>query len=227
MQEHEPVNLARALDGLRPKEKVPNSARVLDGWIAQAERQIGSDGGRLGWLVASTVVTAALQLAVDEEDQPRFLLKGGTLLQHRLPGLSRSTTDLDGLVRGDLDEFIVKLDIVLARPWGPCTLRRGPVETMPKSSRARSSREPSSTGTVKCWGKNWQGKLGDGTTEDRLTPVAVSGLSRAAGVTAGQDHVCALLSDATVSCWGDNWYGQLGDGTSEDRRTPVSVIGLE
>ena len=55
MQEHEPVNLARALDGLRPKEKVPNSARVLDGWIAQAERQIGSDGGRLGWLVASTV----------------------------------------------------------------------------------------------------------------------------------------------------------------------------
>lgn len=130
MQEHEPVNLARALDGLRPKEKVPNSARVLDGWIAQAERQIGSDGGRLGWLVASTVVTAALQLAVDEEDQPRFLLKGGTLLQHRLPGLSRSTTDLDGLVRGDLDEFIVKLDIVLARPWGPCTLRRGPVETI-------------------------------------------------------------------------------------------------
>ena len=84
-----------------------------------------------------------------------------------------------------------------------------------------------SSGTVKCWGKNWQGKLGDGTTEDRLTPVAVSGLSRAAGVTAGQDHVCALLSDATVSCWGDNWYGQLGDGTSEDRRTPVSVIGLE
>jgi hypothetical protein len=141
MQEHEPVNLARALDGLRPKEKVPNSARVLDGWIAQAERQIGSDGGRLGWLVASTVVTAALQLAVDEEDQPRFLLKGGTLLQHRLPGLSRSTTDLDGLVRGDLDEFIVKLDIVLARPWGPCTLRRGPVERALRRHRPRRRHE--------------------------------------------------------------------------------------
>lgn len=82
----EPVNLVAALGGLRPKDKQPNFARVLNAWIAQVERRLGSDGGRLGWLVASTIATAALQQAVDELGEPLFLLKGGTLLQHRLPG---------------------------------------------------------------------------------------------------------------------------------------------
>lgn len=128
MEESEPANLAAALGGLRPKNKMPASARVLDGWIAQAERQLGSDGGRLGWLISSTIVAAALQQAVDEQGEPLFLLKGGTLLQHRLPRLSRATTDLDGLIRGDLDRFIEVLDSVLAHPWGPLLLRRNPVE---------------------------------------------------------------------------------------------------
>lgn len=130
MDATESPNLASALIALKPKAKAPNSARVLEGWIVQAERQIGSDGGRLGWLVASTVVAAALQQAVDEQGRPMFLLKGGMLLQHRLPRLARTTTDLDGLVRGDLDQFIEILDGVLARPWGPCTLHRDPAETI-------------------------------------------------------------------------------------------------
>lgn len=130
MDEPEPTNLAAALGGLRPKEKAPGSARVLDAWITQAERQLGSDGGRLGWLVASTVVAAALQQAVDGQGEPLFLLKGGTLLQHRLPRLPRATSDLDGLVQGDLDKFVEILDEVLARPWGPCVLRRNPVEVI-------------------------------------------------------------------------------------------------
>ncbi len=61
------MNLSEAVRSFRPKDKAPNSARVLNTWIARAERQFESDGGRLGWLVASTVVTAALQQAVDEQ----------------------------------------------------------------------------------------------------------------------------------------------------------------
>jgi len=36
------VNLSAALAQLPPKAKVPNSARVLDVWIAQAESKLGA-----------------------------------------------------------------------------------------------------------------------------------------------------------------------------------------
>jgi hypothetical protein len=48
----EPRNLAAALSGLKPKDKDPRSARILNAWIAQAEDRLSSSGGRLGWLVA-------------------------------------------------------------------------------------------------------------------------------------------------------------------------------
>jgi Nucleotidyl transferase AbiEii toxin, Type IV TA system len=59
-----------------------------------------------------------------------FLLKGGTLLQHRLNTTARSTKDVDGLIRGDLDEFLLALEDAMAEPWGPLTLRRGEVEVV-------------------------------------------------------------------------------------------------
>lgn len=130
MAEHDQRNLAAALNDLTPKGKVPASARVLNAWIAQAQDRLGSAGPRLGWLVAATVVSAALQRAVDESGAPRFLLKGGTMLQYRLPGMSRTTQDIDGLVRGDVDEFLTELDKSLSEPWGPLALVRGDVETI-------------------------------------------------------------------------------------------------
>lgn len=130
MAASEPVNLARSLGRLKPKEKAPGSARILNAWITQAQDSLGSAGPRLGWLVAATVVSAALQRAVDASGAPLFLLKGGTMLQYRLPGMSRTTSDIDGLVRGDLDAFLTELDLVLGEPWGPLTLVRGEVETI-------------------------------------------------------------------------------------------------
>ncbi len=82
-------------------------------------------------------------------------------------------------------------------------------------------------GTIKCWGANFFGQLGDGTPTNRLTPVAVSGLGGAAvSMETGDFHTCAVLSDGALKCWGFNQFGQLGDGTDVDRATPVSVIGL-
>src|SRR5262249_27454256 len=67
------------------------------------------------------------------------------------------------------------------------------------------------TGGVVCWGDTDLGQLGDGTTGvDRLTPVAVQGVSTAIAIAAGDEHACALLSGGSVVCWGKNLEGQLG-----------------
>lgn len=130
--EHIGSRLAALLATLKPKTKQPVSTKVLNTWIAQAEGQLGDEakGGRLGWLVASSVAIAAVQRALDEDGRQLFLLKGGTLLQHRLKATARTTKDVDGLIRGDMDAFFAVLENVLDEPWGPLTLRRGEVEVI-------------------------------------------------------------------------------------------------
>ncbi|MPY80476.1 MAG: hypothetical protein GEV04_18870 [Actinophytocola sp.] len=124
--------LSALLRPLKPKTKQPVSATVLNNWIAQAEGKLGPEakGGRLGWLVASSVAIAALQRAIDADGRQLFLLEGGTLLQHRLNVTARATKDVDGLVRGDLDAFLLALEDALAEPWGPLALRCGEVEVV-------------------------------------------------------------------------------------------------
>jgi alpha-tubulin suppressor-like RCC1 family protein len=82
------------------------------------------------------------------------------------------------------------------------------------------------TGTIKCWGLNTNGQLGDGTTVQKTLPVAVTGLVGALQVATGASHACARLNDGTVKCWGQNTNGQLGDGTTVQKTSPVAVTGL-
>jgi alpha-tubulin suppressor-like RCC1 family protein len=84
-------------------------------------------------------------------------------------------------------------------------------------------------GTAWCWGQNSSGQLGDGTTTDRASPVAVvaTGLPKLTAIAGGQAHTCAIGADKTVWCWGANESGELGNGKTSDNHTPVPVTGLD
>ncbi len=84
------------------------------------------------------------------------------------------------------------------------------------------------TGGVVCWGDNFDGQLGDGTSGNiRTTTVAVSGLTNTAAVSAGDGHTCALGANGSVACWGNNGIGQIGDGTiGIFQNNLIAVTGL-
>jgi hypothetical protein len=85
-----------------------------------------------------------------------------------------------------------------------------------------------SDGTVKAWGENYAGQLGNGSTGSySSTPLSASSLSGVAKtIAAGTRHTVALMSDSTVKAWGGNNSGQLGDGTFTDSEMPVTVANL-
>ena len=81
------------------------------------------------------------------------------------------------------------------------------------------------SGGLHCWGQNFSGQLGDGTTTNSAIPVVVPGLTGVTSVSAGRVHTCAI-AQGVVKCWGDGSDGQLGNGTTNSSPTPVTVIGL-
>jgi alpha-tubulin suppressor-like RCC1 family protein len=85
-----------------------------------------------------------------------------------------------------------------------------------------------SDGTVRCWGLNTVGQLGNGQVATAppygsTTPVAVSGVQNAVGVAAGGTSSCVLLADGTARCWGSNASGQLGLADPAVRSTSLPV----
>jgi alpha-tubulin suppressor-like RCC1 family protein len=81
--------------------------------------------------------------------------------------------------------------------------------------------------SARCWGAGGRGQLGDGSTANSSTPVAVQGMTNVAALSAGGGTTYALLDDGSVWSWGDNQRGELGDGSTVGHSaTPVRVAGL-
>jgi hypothetical protein len=74
--------------------------------------------------------------------------------------------------------------------------------------------------TLRCWGKNTQGQLGDGTTTDSAKPVMPK-LRGVVDVVLGSAHACALLDDRSVTCWGN-----INFGHKENLLSPAAPSGL-
>ncbi|MBF6593402.1 MAG: hypothetical protein IVW51_03005 [Thermaceae bacterium] len=76
-----------------------------------------------------------------------------------------------------------------------------------------------------CWGYNGSGGLGNGSTTNSNTPVAVTMPSSVTftQIAAGSGYICALGSDSKAYCWGTNSYGQLGIGSTSNKSTPTAV----
>jgi alpha-tubulin suppressor-like RCC1 family protein len=78
--------------------------------------------------------------------------------------------------------------------------------------------------TVKCWGLNSNGQLGNNATTSSGIPVDVLGISNATQITAGNSHTCALLEDKSIKCWGLGSSGQLGTGVVSSTYREVTPV---
>lgn len=85
-------------------------------------------------------------------------------------------------------------------------------------------------GSVKCWGMNGSGQLGQGDSltrgsgvnqmGDALSPINLGTGRTALAIGTGNYHTCAILDDKSIKCWGYNNAGQLGQGH-------ISEIGVQ
>ncbi len=75
--------------------------------------------------------------------------------------------------------------------------------------------------TVRCWGGNDSGQLGNGMQQDSATPVQPN-LRGVQHVALGDDHACVLLDDASVACWGKIGFGPKAGPTL----VPTGVVGV-
>jgi alpha-tubulin suppressor-like RCC1 family protein len=78
---------------------------------------------------------------------------------------------------------------------------------------------------VYCWGDNYFGEVGDGTTTGRLIPTLVTGGISFVEIRTGAAHTCGRTQNGAVYCWGNSNSGELGDGTRTNRLVPTPVTG--
>ena len=83
-----------------------------------------------------------------------------------------------------------------------------------------------SDNTIRAWGDNGLGQLGNGTITPSNVPVSVSSLTGVIAIAAGSMYSHALKNDGTVWSWGDNTYGHHGNGTNTVSFVPIQVSGL-
>ncbi len=101
-------------------------------------------------------------------------------------------------------------------------------KSMSSISAGSSNLVLSQDGEVFSWGRNYYGQLGDGTTTERLVPIAAgpSGLidgKKVSFIASGLSHGVAVTADGKCHTWGSNNNGQLGNNSNINSSLPVTV----
>lgn len=78
--------------------------------------------------------------------------------------------------------------------------------------------------TVRCFGNNQYGQLGNGTTTSSLYPVDVYGLQNIVRISGGAQNVCAFSQDQKIYCWGKNNKRQIENSNNFKITKPVRVF---
>lgn len=131
-----------------------------------------------------------------------------------------------GLALGVLSLVGVGLPVALTAPAGAAVL--GGIRTINAGDDATCALVQDAT--LRCFGLNDSGQVGDGTNTSRLKPVVVKNgpgtgpLKNVVRVSVGTAHACALIKDGTARCWGQ--AGETGDGTDTGRSLPVIVRNI-
>lgn len=83
------------------------------------------------------------------------------------------------------------------------------------------------SGGMQCWGSNFIGQLGDGTTLAHMLPAPVEGVFAHEDVSAGSSITCSVAADASgqrgAYCWGSGSQAELGNGGSDPKVVPTLV----
>ncbi|WP_301364382.1 RCC1-like domain-containing protein [Streptomyces xanthophaeus] len=188
----------------------PDPARLPHGTAAAAP-SVRRSAPRRRWMLAAVTTAMATALAAPtataNEGNPTVLswgagrtgqLGNGTLAD------SLSPSSVTSLFRGDVDE-----------------ISAGGTSSADSFVLARTD------STVKSWGHNSSGQLGNGGNTNQTVPTTVPRLTNIKSVAAGGKHGLALDTSGQVYSWGDNAYGQLGNNRTGDSRTvPDRVQGM-
>jgi alpha-tubulin suppressor-like RCC1 family protein len=128
-----------------------------------------------------------------------------------------------GIRPGDMGSTLTPID--LGKGFVPADISAGLFHTCALSK----SHE------VKCWGHNYSGQLGQGTTEylgdqanemgDNLKPIDLGTNFISESISTGSYHSCALSRSRQIKCWGNNGDGQLGIGTKKDLGDNPNELG--
>jgi alpha-tubulin suppressor-like RCC1 family protein len=185
-----------------------------EGWIACSTTPVAVDG-----------LTGVAAIAAGEEHS-LALLENGTVA-------AWGFNEYGSLGDGSVVSSSVPVAVCAAGQKAPCTDALGDVTAI--AANWFDSFALLGDGTVRGWGENYEGELGDGTfkgeactdrTPCSTNPVTVADLGEVSAIASGQSssNTVALLRNGRVMTWGGDVHGALGDDRfvrGSDRPVPV------